>query len=208
MTISGENDMKNANFYEEHCSDLKENFVNGLVSKSKELYTKEEFENKYGCSFESFAENEWWKLVQYDKTEDELREYRKYCERYDYEDAVEDDICEHIREHYEKDEFLDMAEYSRDDLEEELNDSCWTDDSVTGNASGSYTFNAWKAELYICHNMELLGDALREFGCSSDYLSENGAEACDVTIRCYLLSQLIPTAIDRMVDEFSEENEE
>lgn len=76
-------------------------------------------------------------------------------------------------------------------------------DSVTGNASGSYTFNTWTAEEYLCHNWELLGEALTEFGCDMSYL-EKGAEACDVTIRCYLLGQ----AISEVLDEIETEEEE
>lgn len=34
-----------------------------------------------------------------------------------------------------------------------------------------------------------------------DYITEKGAEACDVTIRCYLL----PQAIAAVLDEFCEE---
>lgn len=44
------------------------------------------------------------------------------------------------------------------------NDTLFACDSVTGNASGSYTFNTWTAEEYLCHNWELLGEALTEFG--------------------------------------------
>lgn len=72
-------------------------------------------------------------------------------------------------------------------------------DSVTGNAS----FNTWTAEEYLCHNWELLGEALTEFGCDMSYL-EKGAEACDVTIRCYLLGQ----AISEVLDEIETEEEE
>ena len=62
-------------------------------------------------------------------------------------------------------------------------------DSVTGNASGSYTFHAWQAEENICHNFDLLSEAIEEFGGKCDVLKD-GAEACDVTIRCYLLSEV------------------
>jgi hypothetical protein len=71
---------------------------------------------------------------------------------------------------------------------------------VTGNASGSYTFNAWKAEEYLCHNLDLLGEALAEFGCEPNYITEKGAEACDVTIRCYLLGQAISEVLSEMLE--------
>lgn len=107
---------------------------------------------------------------------------------YDYKEAVKNDVMNYITEHYTKDEINENLSYSgsRDRWQEELNDDMWSADSVTGNASGSYTFNTWQAEENLCHNMELLKEALEEFGCNIDYL-EKGAEACDVTIRCYLL---------------------
>lgn len=56
------------------------------------------------------------------------------AERYDYLNAVIDDVREYIAEE------IDLAEWkgNRDGLEEKLNDDLWTTDSVTGNASGSY----------------------------------------------------------------------
>ena len=153
-------------------------------------------------------ETEYKRLQErYNELNEELKEWRSY-ERYDYESAVLEDVKQHIRENYEAAEFIERAEDEREELEEELNDACWIDDSVTGNASGSYTFNSWKAEQYVAHNLDLLGDALSEFGYDSDFsVLSKGAEWCDVTIRCYLLGQVIPQAIDEMVDEFSEELE-
>lgn len=54
----------------------------------------------------------------------------------------------------------------------------------------------------LCHNFELLTEALTEICCDLSYL-EKGAEACDVTIRCYLLGQ----AISEVLDEIEIENE-
>lgn len=127
-------------------------------------------------------------------------------ERYDYLEAVTSDVKDAVYECYTKEEIRERLE-DRDDFEQELNDDLWIDDSVTGNASGSYYCNAWKAEEALCHNMELLGEALREFCCEADYL-ERGAEACDVTIRCYLLGQAISAALDEIEDELEDEEEE
>ncbi len=94
---------------------------------------------------------------------------------YDYREAVKNDVLDYIRNEIDFTEFEDM-----EDLETFLNDELWTDDSVTGNASGSYTFNTWEAEENICHNLDLLEEALREFGSGASYLIEHGAEAADV----------------------------
>ena len=80
-------------------------------------------------------------------------------------------------------------------------------DSVTGNASGSYFCNSWKAEECLCHNIELLAEALHEFGSDISYL-ENGAEACDVTIRCYLLGQALNETLDELEETIEEGEDE
>ena len=88
-----------------------------------------------------------------------------------------------------------------------MNEVLFTEDSVTGNASGSYTFNTYEAEENICHNLDLLGEALEEFGSGSDYLITHGAEAADVTIRCYLLGECIAAALEEIEDDFNEAHE-
>lgn len=124
---------------------------------------------------------------------------------YDYNEAVRDDVREYINDE------IDLNEWrgNRDGLEEMLNDDLWTVDSVTGNGSGSYTFNTYKAEEYICHNLDLLAEAVEEFGGNMDVLKD-GAEACDVTIRCYLLADAIRDVLDEFEDagEFDEIDEE
>lgn len=125
-------------------------------------------------------------------------------ERYNYLEAVTGDVREYIREE------VDLAEWKgdRDGLEEKLNDDLWTADSVTGNASGSYYFNAWRAEEALSHNWDLLAEALREFGQDGTDVIEQGAEAMDVTIRCYLLGQAIAEALDELEEELAEDEEE
>lgn len=116
-------------------------------------------------------------------------------ERYDYLEAVKEDVLNYINENN-----IVVTSENRDEVEQNLNDTLFTCDSVTGNASGSYTFNAWKAEEYLCHNWDLLVEALTGFGCDMNYL-ERDAEACDVTIRCYMLGQAISEALDGIENE-------
>ena len=122
---------------------------------------------------------------------------------YNYFEAVKADVLEYISEN------VNLAEWrgDRDGLEEDLNDRLWIDDSVTGNASGSYTFSTWKAEENLCHNWDLLQDALSEFGFDENPI-ERGAEWCDVTIRCYLLNQAISEALDELEEELEEPEED
>lgn len=118
---------------------------------------------------------------------------------YDYREAVKDDILTYIEENIDFKDFETL-----DDLAEQLNDDLFVEDSVTGNASGSYTFSNYEAEENLCHNLDLLGEALEEFGCGPDYLIEKGAEACDVTIRCYLLGGCISEVMEEIEEEFEE----
>lgn len=126
---------------------------------------------------------------------------------YNYLEAVTNDAKQAILENLKYWEFSD-----RDELEEKANEELWVDDSVTGNASGSYTFNTWQAEENLCHNMNELEKACDEFGQDIGEAVKQGAEYCDVTIRCYLLSQAISAAIDELEEEgkiqYQEEEEE
>lgn len=124
---------------------------------------------------------------------------------YNYLEAVTDDVWDYINEEINRTDWTD----NRDGLEKKLNDDLWVDDSVTGNASGSYTFNAWEAEENLCHNMELLREACSEFSDNMCELVKRGAEICDVTIRCYLLSPAIADVLDELEnDGYFEEDEE
>ena len=120
-------------------------------------------------------------------------------ERYNYLEEMTVDIIDYIKDNYTNEEIIEKLE-SRDEWAQELNDALWTVDSVTGNASGSYFCNSWKAEEAIAHNLELLGEAMAEF-CDDCNALQNGAEWCDVTIRCYLLYRAIENALDELESE-------
>ena len=122
---------------------------------------------------------------------------------YDYKEAVKEDILQYIRDEVELSAFDDMEE-----LEEYLNKELWIEDSVTGNASGSYTFSTWEAEENLCHNFDLLAEAAAEFGESLDKILKDGAEAADVAIRCYLLAEAVAEALEEIEEEFEEAHEE
>ena len=123
-------------------------------------------------------------------------------EKYNYFEAVKNAVLDYINENEIK-----VTTSNKDELAEQLNDDLWADDSVTGNGSGSYFFNTWKAEEALCHNLDLLGEACEEFGSTADLLKD-GAEACDVTIRCYLLPQAISEALDELEEDDEDEDEE
>lgn len=122
---------------------------------------------------------------------------------YNYLENVKEDVKTAILDNYTKEEIKNAFKSleARDELYEKLYDDLWIDDSVTGNASGSYTFNTYQAEENLSHNLDLLGEALEEFGESGSDALKKGAEFCDVTIRCYLLGSAINEALDELEEE-------
>ena len=78
-------------------------------------------------------------------------------------------------------------------------------DSVTGNASGSYTCNSNVAQEYVLDNIDLLNDAVNDGFIDRDtvaikFLNEDW-EYFDVTIRCFLLWEAISKALDELENE-------
>ena len=117
---------------------------------------------------------------------------------YDYREAMNEDIREAINNDYDVNDFRG----DRDTLEEKLNDDLWIDDSVTGNGSGSYTFNYLKAREYVMDNPDLLGEMIKEFCIDANTVGEKFIneewEYFDVSIRCYLLGECIGAVLDDM----------
>ena len=110
-------------------------------------------------------------------------------DKYNYKENVKNDIINHIKENYNNLDEID---------ESQLYDDLWLDDTVTGNGSGSYYCNAWKAEEALAHNMDLLKEACEEFCSVPDLTSP---KACDVTIRCYLLGECLHEALEELKEE-------
>ena len=135
---------------------------------------------------------------------------------YDYLEAVKDDVKEYIRNEVNAGDYSD-----RDEMGEQLYDTLFCEDSVTGNASGSYTFNRYKAKEYIESDPEAytyIRELVSEYGIEAEtvagkFLDEDW-EYWDVSIRCYLLYQAVDKALEELecsgelADYFEEEDEE
>ena len=114
---------------------------------------------------------------------------------YNYMNAMTEDIRDYIIENINREDYTE----DRDGLKEYLNDTLWIEDSVTGNASGSYTFNRETSKEYVLDNTDLLREAYTEFGQKeniADVICDEDWESADVTIRCYLLGQAIAEVLD------------
>ena len=118
-------------------------------------------------------------------------------EIYDYRKAVIDDIRDYVRDRY-----MEYDDIDRDMLYEEM----FVSDEVTGNASGSYTFDSKEAQDHVYGNEGLLKEAVREFCCDLETIVEHLAdyEWQDVTIRCHLLSSCIDEALDGLIEDSEE----
>ena len=120
---------------------------------------------------------------------------------YNYLESIKEDVKNYINEE------ITISDYeTKEELEDYLNDTLWTCDSVTGNASESYTFNRATAQEYVEANKELIQEMAQEFDCKDQVMAwwyEDNYEAIDVSIRCYLLSQAISEALED-IEEFEE----
>ena len=117
-----------------------------------------------------------------------------------YMEQMVDDIIDYIKEQQIK-----ITEENRDELQEKLNHDLWCEDSVTGNASGSYFFNSWKAKECVMEDGEkYIFDLVQDFEISSEEVAKhflNGDwEWWDVSIRCYLLGSAIDEALDAIME--------
>lgn len=107
---------------------------------------------------------------------------------YNYTLEIANDIVNFLSE-CEPDQLIEFATD-----EDTLSDALWAEDSVTGNASGSYFYNGTEAYGAISENLDLVAEAFEEFGeyerlgklvCEQDF------ETIDVMVRCHLLEDVI-----------------
>lgn len=115
----------------------------------------------------------------------------------DYKQAVKADAIEAIQ----------RGDYDYCDDFEQVNDDLWIDDSVTGNGSGSYTFNTAKAQENVS---DLIWDDEFIEECAGmcveiGELLKRGPEALDVTARCLALGY-VSEEIRQAFEEYRDEN--
>ena len=121
--------------------------------------------------------------------------------KYDYYIAVTNDIECWI----DKDGVLfNLSQFkNRKEAAEFLYEELWTEEAITGNGPNGYASEK-KCEEFLCHNLNLLFDALFEFGELEEslldnlykhYKEKNLARWADCTIRCYILYNAIEDAL-------------
>ena len=126
-------------------------------------------------------------------------------EKYDYYDAVKEDVLKAIKE---DDELLPREDEDAADYEERLTDALWASE-VTGNGSYAYYYsNEEDAIAAVMGNLDLCSEAYREFGVDEDAVTfMSNIRSADVTIRCYILSSIIHDIIEEK-PQFNDNEEE
>ena len=112
---------------------------------------------------------------------------------YDYLEAIKNDVLDYIK--YNN---IEINEDNAEEIEEQLNESLWNEDSITGNASGSYFCNAYKAYECLFGNEDLIEEVKEEFGIDEKRAYE--WEYLDCSIRCYLLGNAIRSALEDILN--------
>lgn len=121
---------------------------------------------------------------------------------YSYPSHVKQDIKTFIEKRLDSGTFGMLVQGDEDTIED-VKDLMFDQDDVTGNGSGSYTFNTFKAEQNLMGNWDLLREAKEELQPNVD-LIEKGPEYCDVMIRCYLLDWCFNKALAEIVNDTEE----
>ena len=114
---------------------------------------------------------------------------------YNYLEELKSDVRNYIKE--VASDYMDCEDM--DELRDELYDNLWSEDSVTGNGSGSYTFNREKAKEYVSDNLDLMVEAYKDLDSIESLVDDLEAldfKTIDVTIRCYLLSQALDEVLE------------
>ena len=116
-------------------------------------------------------------------------------EKYDYYDAVKEDILNAIEE---DDELLPREGEDKTDYEERLTDALW-DSETTGNGSSAYYYYSDEEDAIaaVMTNLDLCSEAFQELEIDVDAVAfMSDIRSADVAIRCYILSSIIHDIIE------------
>lgn len=96
---------------------------------------------------------------------------------------------------------LTMNGMDLNELKERLYEDLINKDSITRNASGSYTFCRSKAQKYVEENKDLVREACNDYGnhkwVANLWLTDD-YELIDSFLRCYVLGNAIEMAVEEL----------
>lgn len=127
-------------------------------------------------------------------------------DRQEYLEQMKDDILDYIKENDIR--IINEEGFIDERVTDDLHDALWANDNVTGNGSGSYTFNSAKAKENIEGAGDVIRDMVSDFGIEAEELVnhflDEDYEWFDVSIRCYLLGEAIQYVADALKEEWDE----
>lgn len=117
-------------------------------------------------------------------------------EKYNYYNAVKDDVIKAICEDTELKPYEDEA---RDDYAERLYEELWASE-VTGNGPYAYYYSDEEDAIpAVMWNLDLCKEAYLDFGIEDDAVDfMSNIRFADGAIRCYVLSSAVDAAIDEL----------
>lgn len=137
--------------------------------------------------------------------------------KYDYKEAVKNDIFEYLKENYMNDEIFDyiykdennyFIEFNEHFTEKIINEAqeC---DYVTGNCGGTYTCNSNVAKEYVLGDGIDILESMRfggliDRGTIGDLFLDENWEAMDINIRWYCCFEVTEDAVNDFEDYLNE----
>lgn len=122
---------------------------------------------------------------------------------YSYRASVESDVREWMMDNEEEWKDVNLGVLSCF-----LSDRLFCEDSVTGNASGSYTMSRYIARCNVMGDedsddiiTEMVDEGILDTQTLGEWYSSQNWEAIDVVIRCHLLDEIISGIVSEIADE-------
>lgn len=118
-------------------------------------------------------------------------------QQYEYKTEMATDILDYI------DSNITLEDWEfRTDLEDDLYNELWAENSITGNGDDYYNTETY-CESYLAYNLDLMMEACKEFCVDMKILLQhyhNGdlARYLDCTIRCYLLGEVLHDVLNNI----------
>ena len=116
-----------------------------------------------------------------------------------YLEETVSNVIDMIKENYNA---MDFDGMTPDSIKEKIYEDAWIDDSVTGNASGSYYFSTAKSRDAVEADRDTVEEALHEFCVEADEIGrrflDGDYEYFDVTARCYVLGEAVEEAYEKL----------
>ena len=132
--------------------------------------------------------------------------------KYNYYETMKSDIRDWITMNGIID-YANEEEMTKDQLVDYLSDELWDKDEITGNGYHWYDSEDKCAE-YVSHNMDLLYDAVNEYGLNTEssnilkyWEQRELARYFDCTIRCYILYGCIQDVVNEFKNDLEQEEE-